>query len=155
MKVLIQTFTLQEGGSYLSVHEQSQGEGHSQAPLSKILLTVHSGVGVARRETHEQGSFAGRAVEERPVVVSGSPRLFSAALRGQRSIKDPSNRSGHVTSGFNSHLPWTFFTQRVKKNQKGCVYYNSGNQAREVGTVVVGRRCIDGVLSQRSNDAGY
>lgn len=75
------------------MHEQSQGEGHSQAPLSEILLTVHRGVGVARRETHEQGSFAGRAVEERPAVVSGSPRLFSAALGGggaeinQRSIK--------------------------------------------------------------------
>lgn len=65
------------------MHEQSQGEGHSQAPLSKILLTVHSDVGVVRRETHERGSFAGRAVKGRPAVVSGSPRLFSAALRGQ------------------------------------------------------------------------
>lgn len=79
------------GGSYLSVHEQSQGEGHSQAPLSEILLTVHSGVGVARRETHEQGSFAGHAVVGRPAVVSGSPRLFSAALRGQKKTGGGSN----------------------------------------------------------------
>lgn len=75
---------MRAGGSYLSVHEQSQGEGHSQAPLSKILLTVHSDVGVARRETHERGSFAGHAVEGRPAIVSGSPRIFSTALRDQR-----------------------------------------------------------------------
>lgn len=73
------------GGAYLSVHEQSQGEGHSQAPLSKILLTVHSDVGAARRETHERGSSAGQAVEGRPAIVSGSPRILSAALRGQKA----------------------------------------------------------------------
>lgn len=100
------------GGSYLSVHEQSQGEGHSQAPLSKILLTVHSGVGVARRETHEQGSFAGHAVEGRPAVVSGSPRLFSAALRGQKKTRGESDTSVGVKSLF---IPLKCFTQRVKK----------------------------------------
>lgn len=67
------------------MHEQSQGEGHSQAPLSEILLTVHGDVGAARRETHERGSFAGHAVQGgRPAVVSGSPRIFSAALRDQK-----------------------------------------------------------------------
>lgn len=82
------------------MHEQSQGEGHSQAPLSEILLTVHSDVGVARRETHEQGSFAGHAVEGRPAVVSGSPRLFSAALRGQMKTGGESNTSARVKSIF-------------------------------------------------------
>lgn len=53
----------------LSVHEQSQCEGHSQAPVGKVLLAVHSDVGVARRETHEQGSFAGHAVKRRPALV--------------------------------------------------------------------------------------
>lgn len=100
---------MREGGSYLSVHEQSQGEGHSQAPLSEILLTVHSDVGVARRETHEQGSSAGHAVEGRPAVVSGSPRIFSAALRGQR-------KTGAESTGSNlySHLPESFHPEGKK-----------------------------------------
>lgn len=98
------------GGSYLSVHEQSQGEGHSQAPLSEILLTVHSDVGVARRETHERGSFAGHAAEGRPAIVSGSLGIFTAALRDQRE-------TGAESTGSNlySHLPERFQPEGRKR----------------------------------------
>lgn len=41
---------------YLAVHEQPEGECDVHAPVSEVLLTVHSGCGVRRRESHERSS---------------------------------------------------------------------------------------------------
>lgn len=49
------------------MHEQSESEGHIHAPISKVLLTVHSGTGVWHRKTHESGqdsSWAGSTMWE-------------------------------------------------------------------------------------------
>lgn len=48
---------------YLAVHEQPEGEGDVHAPVSEILLTVHSGGGVRRRESHERSSRDNEAVQ--------------------------------------------------------------------------------------------
>lgn len=41
---------------YLAVHEQPEGQSDVHAPFSEVLLTVHSGCGVRRRESHERSS---------------------------------------------------------------------------------------------------
>lgn len=72
----------------LSMHEQSKCEGHSQAPVAKVLLTVHGDVGVALRETHEQGSFAGHTVKRRSALVLWLSEILQCCSERDQNLEN-------------------------------------------------------------------